>query len=201
MKIHLSLSPSNLLFHWCVSVVCTCLSVSVFRCARSICIICMTRRRRTCPMDHWNKQNRSHRCSHWQQCQKPRWVPNELPPTNDPLLCRKTYLLERILLHLFTQFRRGFPLAGCNIVDRSKCVTALVWVGACHSCTCVYFTRFCCFVCVSVLVNSVGVNHSFKKKNTRNSWWIWLLFFTVIHIIFAAFFLSVFYAHLGPLNG
>lgn len=103
---------------------CECVSV----CAKYI-IICMTRRRRTCPMDHWNKQNRSHRCSHWQQCQKPRWVPNELPPTNDPLLCRKTYLLERILLHLFTQFRRGFPLAGCNIVDRSKCVTALVWVS------------------------------------------------------------------------
>lgn len=34
MKIYLSLSSSNLLFHWCVSVVCTCLSVSVSVCAK-----------------------------------------------------------------------------------------------------------------------------------------------------------------------
>lgn len=33
----------------------------------------------------------------------------------------------------------------------------------------VYISLAFAVACVSVLVNSVGVNHSFKKKNTRNS--------------------------------
>lgn len=75
-------------------------------------------------------------------------------------------------------------------------------------CLCISLAFYIAVSCLLVFVTSVGQNHSFNKKNTHNRWILvtrfslFIIFvFAVCYAIYVVYVLSVFYSHLGTLNG
>lgn len=99
----------------------------------------------------------------------------------------KHLFLERGHYYIFLQIL--VSILSAAIINRSKCVPALVWVSACQKCVvvCVLHTLLlCCFVFVSVRDKCLGkIISSRRIIHTIDGFW--LLIFTVHNICFAVF--------------